>query len=672
MRRHLLTLVAAPILLAAALLGMLSPERDLAATAAQQLYGPQAILVGTPPRAVPYKQSLDSTPAAPDTAQLLPPDRGEANVVQDGGFESGIPNPYWGEGSTNFGTPLCSVEICGTGAGSGPRSDKFWSWFGGATAYEYGWIEQPVTIPAGYRATLTFWLEQPVCDSSSDYMRVQIDGVEVFRTRGDSYLCGQTGYRQQTIDLSAFANGASRALRFQSETYASNGGVTNFFVDDIVLDATLLTCTATPTPLPPYQGTPAAVGTVVRQVAHCADDSYERKDTGELLFTAPYVRMGGRDTGSSVAPYMDGLLFRNVIIPRGANITSARLRLEPWGWQTGYPIQVRIGGDLRPTSDEFVPGNLLPSARPPTASQVAWTIQGNIAGVADSPDISAVIEEIVAQSGWRPGNNLAVLIDYVGPSGEYIDWYAYDSNPGKSVQLLVSYTSAPTSTPTPTPTRTPRNTPTPTPTATVTPTPRPGSQGRVYLPLARRAPTSTPTRTPTPTAPPTATPVFSNGGFEAGFSGWNIGGSYIAPRISTQVVHSGVRSAVLGDPAEPCTASTAPRRGDSWASQRIRVPNTGTPQLTLWYRILTWDRNLPLDDRFDRFEVWIDDQLVLRDANRSDAYGCNRPPIDLGWKMFSMDLSPYRGQWVTLNLTNIVWPDEAYNTWTYIDDIAIN
>lgn len=25
-----------------------------------------------------------------------------------------------------------------------------------------------------------------------------------------------------------------------------------------------------------------------------------------------------------------------------------------------------------------------------------------------------------------------------------------------------------------------------------------------------------------------------------------------------------------------------------------------------------------------------------------------------------------------LKLSNVVWPDEAYNTWTYVDDIAIS
>ncbi|HSN77405.1 MAG TPA: YCF48-related protein, partial [Anaerolineae bacterium] len=51
-------------------------------------------------------------------------------------------------------------------------------------------------------------------------------------------------------------------------------------------------CWATPTPRPPYTGTPPANGTIQRQVAHCMDDAYVRLDTGDFLFDADIVRMG--------------------------------------------------------------------------------------------------------------------------------------------------------------------------------------------------------------------------------------------------------------------------------------------------------------------------------------------------------------------------------------------
>jgi hypothetical protein len=176
-----------------------------------------------------------------------------------------------------------------------------------------------------------------------------------------------------------------------------------------------------------------------------------------------------------------------------------------------------------------------------------------------------------------------------------------------------------------------------------------------------------------PTQTPTATPIpaLVNGGFESGLAGWASGGSYAQPQARTDVVRSGARSVALGNPDETCSSSTGPRRGDSWLSQIIRVPNTNAPQLEVWYRIFTWDSNSQLSDNFDRFEIWLNNTRIHRDANRDGVYGCGRPATDLGWRRSTYDLSAYRGQQVTLKLSNVVWPDEAYNTWTYVDDVQI-
>jgi hypothetical protein len=243
-----------------------------------------------------------------------------------------------------------------------------------------------------------------------------------------------------------------------------------------------------------------------------------------------------------------------------------------------------------------------------------------------------------------------------------------------------TWTGTTTSSPTATATRTPTVTPSRTATATRTPTVTPsraatatptqnGTPGlrKVFLPVLMKvvfvAPTQTPTATPMP--------ALVNGGFESGLVGWASGGSYAQPQVRMDVVRSGARSVALGNPDEACSSSTGPRRGDSWLSQVIRVPNTNAPQLEVWYRIFTWDSNSQLSDSFDRFEIWLNSTRIHRDANRDGVYGCGRPATDLGWRRFTYDLSAYRGQQVTLKLSNVVWPDEAFNTWTYVDDVQI-
>ena len=166
------------------------------------------------------------------------------SIVADGGFEAGTPNPSWAEASTNFGTPICSAALCGTGGGTGPHSGTFWTWFGGIIGVaETGSVEQSVTIPGGVVATLSFWHEIPAA-STTGFMSVQVDGNEVFRTT-DADAGTYAVYTEVIVDVSAFADGAAHTLRFESTTDAS-AGVLNFFLDDVAITTALGWVTAVP------------------------------------------------------------------------------------------------------------------------------------------------------------------------------------------------------------------------------------------------------------------------------------------------------------------------------------------------------------------------------------------------------------------------------------------
>lgn len=175
-------------------------------------------------------------PEVPLVCEPLPP-----NIIQDGSFEAGSPNPYWQEFSTNFGTPLCTVAFCGTGGGSGPHSGDWWAWFGGIDdALEVGYVRQNVTIPAGI-AVLRYWLEIPVAASQgNDYLTVMIDNTPIVTYT----IASQPQFSVYTLvqhDISQFANGAQHQVRFESTTYVHPLEVTNFFIDDVEL------CSGAPT-----------------------------------------------------------------------------------------------------------------------------------------------------------------------------------------------------------------------------------------------------------------------------------------------------------------------------------------------------------------------------------------------------------------------------------------
>ena len=155
-------------------------------------------------------------------------------LIEDGGFETGTPNSYWDESSTNFSTPVCSVALCGS-VGSDALSGTYWAWFGGVTgAVEEGALQQSVTIASGTQY-LNFYLEIPTTDTTG-YLRVLMDGTNIFQAThadGSSY----STYRAVSIDISAYADDGSHTLRFESRTEAGSGAL-NFFVDDVCLNAT--------------------------------------------------------------------------------------------------------------------------------------------------------------------------------------------------------------------------------------------------------------------------------------------------------------------------------------------------------------------------------------------------------------------------------------------------
>jgi hypothetical protein len=145
-------------------------------------------------------------------------------------------------------------------------------------------------------------------------------------------------------------------------------------------------------------------------------------------------------------------------------------------------------GDLQPNAGDFRPNGWQPQLRRRTAARVPWNITTTLAGSVTSPDISALIQEIVAQPDWQPGNDIAILADPTANSRRYISWRAFDLSPGQAARLTLNYTTTgPTNTPTPTSTPTATFTATATPTRTPTATPtRPATTRRMFLPLILR------------------------------------------------------------------------------------------------------------------------------------------------------------------------------------------
>jgi hypothetical protein len=163
-----------------------------------------------------------------------------------------------------------------------------------------------------------------------------------------------------------------------------------------------------------------------------------------------------------------------------------------------------------------------------------------------------------------------------------------------------------------------------------------------------------------------------NWGFETGdFTSWEHGGE-LAQSVSTAVPHSDNYSALLGNPGYKCSGGVP--LGSAWLRRTVKVPSSGSPTLSFWYRIVTQDKTSTATlDLYDLFEVRINGSRVFTDANFTVDPDWKTCPITYNseWKPVVVPLDAYKGQIIQITFYNYNRPDKWYNTYTYLDDVSV-
>lgn len=127
----------------------------------------------------------------------------------------------------------------------------------------------------------------------------------------------------------------------------------------------------------------------------------------------PYVRLG-RET-PELPGTTAGFRFRDVWIPASATILSARIVL-PTAGPSDVPLALEITGEANDAPQPYEAGTL-PATRPRTAAAIPWSVSvpWTDTGWARTPDLTAIVEEQLANLFWVPGNALAFQIADVAP-----------------------------------------------------------------------------------------------------------------------------------------------------------------------------------------------------------------------------------------------------------------
>ncbi len=200
----------------------------------------------------------------------------------------------------------------------------------------------------------------------------------------------------------------------------------------------------------------------------------------DLAERATGVMVGGR--GLNFVREQVGMRFTNLTIPPGAKITAATIRLKAATSDSGV-VSLNFRSEAADSAAVFgtEPGTL--TSRLKTSTSVPWQPKAWSAGAyARTPDLSAVVQEVVDRPGWKSGNALAFIV--VGMGTAKRSAYAHDAGAVYAPQLTISYTlpePAPAPAPEPVPAPAPQPEPAPAPAPQPEPEPAPAPVPSVSL-----------------------------------------------------------------------------------------------------------------------------------------------------------------------------------------------
>jgi hypothetical protein len=175
-------------------------------------------------------------------------------------------------------------------------------------------------------------------------------------------------------------------------------------------------------------------GTVERRIALNSDDA-EESATGTFGGTSTDLELVYDGSNQKV-----GLRFPDLAIPAGATITTAYVQFEADEVQseaTTLSIQGQSTDNALTFSSATKMSTRSCTSAAVTWSPAPWTLVGEVGVNQRTPNLSAVIQEVVSRSGWVSGNALALIITGTG----HRTARAFDGKPAGAPLLHIEYTT---------------------------------------------------------------------------------------------------------------------------------------------------------------------------------------------------------------------------------------
>jgi hypothetical protein len=174
-------------------------------------------------------------------------------------------------------------------------------------------------------------------------------------------------------------------------------------------------------------------------VASSANDAVENTADTTVNLTATSLSLGSNATNATIA----GVRFAALNIPRGARIVSASVTFTANGNDTATPVGLNIQGEGNSNSAAFTSTNANISSRARTSATVNWQVAAWTAGAttnATTPDLSALVQEVVNYGDWQSGQPFTLLIRDDGTTGTRRR-RARSADNANAAQLNVTYST---------------------------------------------------------------------------------------------------------------------------------------------------------------------------------------------------------------------------------------
>lgn len=184
--------------------------------------------------------------------------------------------------------------------------------------------------------------------------------------------------------------------------------------------------------------------TFERQILSSTDDAEEKFDGSYVTTSSSDIEMVYDDWNSQGLQKL-GFRFNDIIIPSNAVITNAYIQFTADGSNSGSFTMTIKGEDVANSLPFSSSANNI-SNRVTTTSSEQWTSipswSDNQSGVSQrTPDLSAIVSEIITSNGWQPGNPISFIITGTGNDSDKRKAYSYDGSPLNSAKLIIEYTS---------------------------------------------------------------------------------------------------------------------------------------------------------------------------------------------------------------------------------------